>query len=187
MPDFAPNFTARYRLRYSVLGHEHSMLWRITRGTGSTGLALMVAKVRDFLNAIKAVRYTNWTELSAEYAPEDVDIFSPATLPGSDAGTAALPTNGVSEGTLHASWVGRSTAGQKAKFFTYGVAMSPEILGVTADDFRVFASENTTVQAGIIELLSGAPDIAASDNFPVIWYSYVNVKYNDHWIGEVRG
>lgn len=189
MADFAPNYTARYRIRYSTLGHEHSMLWRIARGTGTTGLALMVAKVGDFLTAVKVARFTDWTIISAEYAPEDVDIFAPAAVPSPDAGTATIPTNPKSQSTFAVSFIGRSTAGQKARFYVYGWDGSPEIsVGpAVADDFRLYSAESGTVAAGVAELASGAPDIVASDNFSVIWYSYVNGKYNDHWVASGRG
>lgn len=188
MPDFAPNYTARYRIHYVSLTHQHSMLWRIGRGTASTGLALMVAKVGAFLTSVKVARFTDWTILSAEYAPEDVDIFAPAALPTFDAGTAVLPTNPISQGTLAASFVGRSAAGQKAKMFLYGVDVGPEVTvgpGV-ADNFRVTSVENAAVGSAIATLNAGSPDIVGSDNFAVHWYSYVNTKYNDHWVARVR-
>lgn len=186
MPDFAPNYTARYRLRYSVLGHEHTMLFRIARGVGSTGLALMVAKAGDFLTAIEDARYTDWLELSAEYAAEDTDIFAPAALPTVSTGTAAIPAQSVSQSTYAVSFVGRSAAGQKAKFFVYGVSFDPENLVTPGDNFRITSAENAIVAAGVAELNSGAPDIVASDNFGVSWYPYVNGKYNDHWVAAVR-
>jgi len=186
MPDYAPNFTARYRLTYSVLSHQHTMLWRIQRAVGSVGLALMVDKVRQYLDAMAPVRFTDWTEVSAEYAPEDVDIFAPAALPGSIAGTAVIPANSKSQGALAISHVGRSSAGQKARMFLYGTDFSPENPNVITDDFRVFTAENGIIALGVAELNSGAPSIMASDNLPVLWYSYVNAKYNDYWVAQTR-
>jgi len=187
LPDFASNFTARYRLRYSSLGHQHSMLWRIERGTGTTGLAVTVAKVRDVLNTLTAARFTDWSEVSAEYAPEDSDIFLPASLPGADAGTVTVPTNPISQSVLAISFVGRSSAGQKARMFLYGVSFGPEVAAASEDDFRTTVSENGAVAAAIAELNSGGPTIVASDNQNVTWYSYINSKYNDYWLRQVRG
>ena len=187
MADFAPNYTARYRLHYSSLGKAHSMLWRIERGTGSTGLAVMIAKVEDFLNTLTAARYTDWEVLSAEYAPEDVDIFAPASVPAPDTGTVAIPTDPVSQSCLSTGFVGRSDVGQKARMFIWGCNFNPEAgSAAVADDFRVHSSEHAIIAAAILELNSGGPPIQASDNHNVSWYTYVNVKYNDHWVARSR-
>lgn len=187
MADFAPNFTARYRLHYTALGKQHSMLWRIARGAGTPGLPFMIAKVTEFLDALAPVRFTDWQTVSAEFALEDVDIFAPAGLPSPIAGAVAIPADFLSQSTLTTGFVGRSSAGQKARMFVYGCASSPE-LGTTtpADNFRITASESAVVAAAIAELNAGSPTIVGSDNMPVSWYSYVNVKYNDHWVAVVR-
>jgi len=186
MADFAANYTARYRLRYSTLGHQHSMLWRIQRGAGSLGLALMVDKVRQFLDATAGGRYTDWTEVSAEYAPEDVDVFGGAALPGGIPGVATLPTNPISQSTLTLGFVGRTPGGTKARLFVFGMNASPEDSLITSDNFRLTTAEAGAVAAGVAELNSGSPSIMGSDNLPVLWYSYANVKYNDHWVAKVR-
>jgi len=186
MPNFASNFTARYKLHYSALGHNHTMLWRIQRGTGSTGLALMVSKVQQFLDTLTASRTTDWTEISAEYCPEDSSIFVPASLPGSAAGTATIPAQPISQGIASISFVGRSSAGQKARMFLYGTLFTPELGTAVEDDFRISTGESGTISSAVAELNSGSPPIVASDDNDVSWYPYVNLKYNDYWLRQVR-
>jgi len=187
MADFAPSFTARYKLRYSSLSHTHVEMWRIARGAGATGLSNMILKVAAFLNTVTAARYTDFTLLSATYAPEDSDIFLAAALPsGVSAGTVAVPANPLSQSTLSLSFVGRSLAGQKARMFLYGCDLSPEVASASLDNFRVTSAENGAILNAIAVLNNGSPNIVASDGNNVTWYAYANTKYNDFWVRKSR-
>lgn len=186
MADFAPNFTARYRVRYSVLGHTHTMQWRIARGAGVAGLNAMILKVAAFLNAMTVSRYTDWTVLGATYAAEDSDIFLPAGAPTVSAGTATIPTDPLSESILSTGFVGRSVLGQKARVFVYGVATGPEIAAASVDNFRLTAAESTEINNAVVVLNNGSPNVVASDDANVSWYSYANTKYNDFWLRSIR-
>jgi hypothetical protein len=187
MADFAPNFTARYKMRYSTLGHTHTMQWRIARGAGATGLANMILKVAAFLNSLTASRFTDWTILSATYAPEDSDVFLAAGTPaGVAAGTAAIPAQAVSESSASMGFVGRSIAGQKARMFMYGTLFSVEGIGTAGDNFRVTGAESGAAASAIAILNSSSPSIVASDGNNAVWYNYVNLKYNDYWVRKSR-
>lgn len=188
MADYAPNFTARYVLRYSTLGHEHTMMFRIARGTGVAGLNATILKVAAFLNALAPARYADWTPISATYTPEDSDVSVPTAVPTLTAGAVAVPTNPTSDSIMSLGFVGRSNAGQKARLFVYGTAFAPEVSGnaAIADNFRITAAENGTVDAAVTVLNNGSPNIPASDNQTVGWYSYANLKYNDYWLRQIR-
>lgn len=187
MADFAPNFTARYKFVYSSLGLTHTSQWRIARGAGVAGLNQMVAKIEAFLNAFTSSRYTDWTVLSASYAVEDSDIFLAAGAPSPAAGTATIPSNPLSQSILSLGFVGRSNLGQKARLFIYGAGIfGPEENVATGDNFRVTAAENGAVSAAVAVLNNGSPNIVASDNANVGWYSYVNTKFNDFWLRSIR-
>lgn len=186
MADYAPNFTARYRLRYSVLGHQHTQQWRIARSAGVTGLNNMVLKVAAFWNALMPVAFASWTELSATYAAEDSDIFLPAAVPTISTGSVAETGNLVSESIFSTGFVGRSALGQKARVFCYGVNLTPESAATTGDNFRVTSGESTAVSNAIVVLNNGSPNVVGSDNAVVSWYSYANGKYNDYWLRQVR-
>lgn len=188
MADFAPNYTVRYRVRYSTLGHTHVMLWRIQRGTFGANLGALVAKVTAFLNDLTAARYTDWTVLGADAATEDSDIFTPATAPTPAAGTAVIPADPISEGILSTSFVGRSYAGQKTRLFVYGLLLAPEVvLGATPfDNFRVTGAELASIATAVGRLNNNSPALVGSDNVNTTWYSYVNTKYNDFWLRKIR-
>jgi hypothetical protein len=147
----------------------------------------MIAKVGEFLTTLIPSLFSDFLATSAEYAPEDVDIFAPAGLPTLVTGGAVIPPQPISQSTLSVSFVGRSSAGQKARLFMWGLQMSPEAASATTNDnFRITSSESAVVAAAVAELNQGFPQLIASDNNPVIFYSYVNTKYNDHWVARVR-
>lgn len=187
MADYAPNFTARYRLRYSVLGLTHTMQWRIARGAGVTGLNNMVLKVAAFLAALETGLVSSWTILSATYAEEDSDIFLPAGTPSAPTGTQSDAGSLKSQSVVSTGFVGRSNLGQKARVFVYGFRQGPEDAETDADDFRLLAAESTEIDDAVVVLNNGSPNVVGSDDAVVSWYSYANVKYNDYWLRQIRG
>jgi len=186
MADFAPNFTARYKLRYSSLNLVHTMQWRIARGSGATGLSNMILKVAAFLNNVVSLRFTDWTALSATYAAEDSDIFLPAGIGAISAGVAVIPLFPLSESIVSTGFVGRSLLGQKARVFVYGMQTSPILAEATTDNFRLTNAEQAAIAAAVGTLNSSSPSVVGSDNAVVTWYPYANVKFNDYWLRRIR-
>lgn len=184
MADFAPNFTCRLKFTYSVLGLQHTCLWRLPRGTASPDP--WITKWDTYLESFNSARYTNWTMLAVDFSQEDDDFFLPATVPLVAAGTAVIPATPISESTAAISHVGKSNGGHKAKFHLFGTAFTAEGSGVTADNFRLTSGEVVLI-SGMIAVLNAAPLLVANDNNPVTWYPYVNSKYMDHWVKQVRG
>ena len=84
--------------------------------------------------------------------------------------------------------MGLSSQGQKARLFVYGLSIGPENTAFTsADDFRILASDTSVIADAIATLQTGSPTIKASDDNDVTWYAYVNTKYNDFHLRNVRG
>jgi len=186
MPDFAPNYTVRYKLTYSTLSRIHTVQVRAVRGSGAAGAFGVRDRLRAVIDALAPVRYTDWTVLGGAYALEDSDIFLPDPAPGAFVvGAAAIPANPKSEGTAHINFMGLSALGHKASFFLYGVGLTPEAAGATADDFRVITGENAQVLAAVTAANAGT-GIAANDNNIVVWKPYVNVAYNGYYKRRVR-
>ena len=188
MPDFAPNFTARYVVRYSVLGIEHTMQFRIGRSAGLTGLVGMTGKVTQFLEDLQSLMFDDWALLDAKYSAEDSNFFVPVAAPGAPIPTVAAPAQPQSQSILSTSFVGLSSQGQKARLFVYGLSIGPENTAFTSsDDFRILASDTSVIADAIATLQTGSPTIKASDDNDVTWYAYVNTKYNDFHLRNVRG
>jgi len=188
VPDFAPNFTARYVVRYSVLGIEHTMQFRIGRSAGLTGLVGMTGKVTQFLEDLQSLMFDDWALLDAKYSAEDSNFFVPVAAPGAPIPTVAAPAQPQSQSILSTSFVGLSSQGQKARLFVYGLSIGPENTAFTSsDDFRILASDTSVIADAIATLQTGSPTIKASDDNDVTWYAYVNTKYNDFHLRNVRG
>jgi hypothetical protein len=184
MADFAPNYTARYRIRYSSLGKSHSMLWRVASGvTDPAGIA---SKVGLFLEDCEPFLYDDWTLTSADFAEADTDIFLPAVLPDAPTGAVAVAGAVANDAALAVGWVGRTTLGGKARMFLYGTNIAAALRMSALLDFRILSSENADVSATVVRLNETSPAIVGNDDAVATWYEYVNVKYNDRWVRRLR-
>lgn len=186
MADFAPNYTVRYRLKYSVLGLTHKAQVRAARGSGIAGALGARDRLIACINALASVRYVGWTAISGEYSLEDSNLFFPdGVLPAVTAGATAVPANPKSESIVSLGFVGRSQLGTKARLFLYGVALSPEGAAAVVDDFRLNAGNSAPLDAAIAALSAGVGTVG-NDNTGVVWYTYANTKYNDYWLRRIR-
>lgn len=184
MADFAPNYTARYRIHYTVLGKSHSMLWRVASSvTDPTGIA---SKVELFLDDMSPALFNDFTVTSADFALADTDIFLPAPAPASPTGAASFPSGAGAVAANAISFVGRSTAGGKSRMFMYGIAY--EVGGYTtrSTDFRFTSAENAEISDAIVRLNETSPALVANDDHVATWYEYVNWKPNDRWVRRLR-
>lgn len=184
MADFAPNFTARYRVRYSSLGKTHSMTWRVVNTvTDPTALA---AKVSGFLDDMAPNLFADWTIIGAEFALADTDVFLPAVAPDNPTGAVSTAGSHISDAAFQMGFVGRSSAGGKARMFLYGTNIAVDIADARGNDFRIQSSELASVSDAIVRLNETAPALVANDNHVAVWYEYANMKYNDRWVRRLR-
>lgn len=185
MPDFAPNFTFRYRVKYSVGGHTHRMQVRGVPATTTAALGSFATAIEDFLNALTANRYSDFVVLGADYALADSDVFLPCVAPAPDAGTYTIAGRSASSNALALSFPGRSDVGLRAILFLYGTALLPGVISEVSD-FRITSAEDATIAAAIAVLAGSPPVLVANDGVHVNWYPYCNVKYNDYWVRKTR-
>jgi hypothetical protein len=185
MSDFAPNFTARYRLRYISLSQPHHVTFRHI-GPGRTPAAGFVAGVVSFLNASAAIRYSDWTVLEATSAAENSDLFLPEPLPTGLTAGAATP-GPTSFRPVFFSLQGQSDDGNKCAVYMFGCALDPTVPtpGVQLD-YRITGAEDATT-LGIINALQAIPDQVAIDRQACNWHSYINLAYNSYWQRKQRG
>lgn len=184
MADFAPNYTARYRVRYSSLGKTHSMTWRVASSvTDPTGVA---SKMGLFLSDMAGSLWTDWTVIGADFCLADSDIFLPAPPP--DQPTGIVATNPAFAGMAAdaISFVGRSTNGGKARFFLYGTNLGQLDDEATGADWRFTSAEISQVADAVVRLNETSPALVANDDHVVTWYEYVNFKPNDRWVRRLR-
>jgi hypothetical protein len=113
-------------------------------------------------------------------------VFLPAAAPTQPTGAATIPAQPKSQAILTTGFVGRSNLGQKARVFLYGFLTGPEDAVTAGDDFRVHGAESGPINAAVVVLNNGSPNIVASDDAVVSWYNYANLKYNDFWLRSTR-
>lgn len=184
MADYAPNYTARYRVKYSSLGKTHSMTWRLDAGT--TTFSAVATKMGLFLADMAGNFWADWTVIGADAALADSDVFLPAPAPAQPTGTVGINIATISDAAFALSFVARTIAGEKARFFLYGTSLPIAVRSGTGNDFKVLASENSGVSAGIVRLNQTSPALVGNDNQTAIWYEYANMKYNDRWVRKLR-
>lgn len=185
MPDFAPNYTARYRLHYNVLGLAHTMTWRVASSvTDPSGVA---DKMGLFLSDLAENLWSNFTIIGADFAPADSDIFLPAVMPDPVTGGASVASFHQTDKSFAISFVGRSDHGQKARFFLYGTSFAVNVRDAQIDDWKITSAESpTSISDAIVRLNETSPALVGNDDHTVVWYEYVNCKYNDRWVRRQR-
>lgn len=187
MADYAPNYTYRYKVRYSTQGGVHTMQFRFPRSSAAGAHAQAAQYVAAFLTELESIMWTDWTILSAQYAMADSDIFLPATLPAGIAGTVDGSANPVSQRALALSFVGRSAGGHRGVVYVYGLGFQP-YSSSGALDFRLYGTENANIADAATALSDGGIiDPVANDDEIITYYPYANVKYNDYWTRKIRG
>jgi hypothetical protein len=184
MADFAPNFTARYRFKYSAIGKTHTSTWRVAAGV--TDPTAVAAKVGLFLSDLQEALFNDWTVLTADFALADSDVFLPAPLPDQPTASGGSSATHISQAPVALSWIARSIAGGKGRFFLYGTTFGLTIDGSLGQDYRYTSAEEPLIADTIVRLNETSPALVCNDNEPAIWYEYVNVKANDAWVRKAR-
>jgi len=184
MADFAPNYTARYRFRYSSLGKTHACTWRVASSV--TDPTAVAAKVSLFLEDMEGSLWDDFTVIGADFAEADSDIFLPAPPPDQPTGAVDASAASVSDAAFAISFVGRSTLGGKARFFLYGTNDVTLVRDTKGNDLKLLSTESVQISDAVVRLNETSPVLVANDDSPVVWYEYVNMKYNDRWVRRLR-
>lgn len=184
MPAFAPNFTARLKVRYFVGGATHSQQWRsLVLGGGFATVDALIAEVQSYYDAIADEIFDDWAILDVSVAAEGALVFIPH---GALTVTGAVPTVGLPARAKASqiSFPARTDNGNPWIVYQYGWG---EMIGdnVIGDDFRINPTENGTVDAAVAALQAMTIAVG-NDGAGLNFKSYANVKYNDNWEKKVR-
>lgn len=176
LPPLDPANTARWRLKYSVGGHEHTMLMRVdatnpSQTTVESGFSQLLGDLSPLLFTV--------TFVALEFAAVGSSIFNPVTttLTGTLAGTGAP---GEEQSVRQMSFVGRAITGRKNRVFLYGY--KNDIL----DNMRITPAETTEVGTAINRINGYLHLFVAIDGVKPTYKQYININYNKHWTRVVR-
>lgn len=177
MANYAPNFTARLRVRYTTGVRAHSMLFRAASSTVLQSLDF-VEGVQDFFAALASTMYSGWQVTGAEVADVNSDIFLPSTrVPATPGGKTAIaqPLRATPNAL---GFVGRTTGGHRVSLWVYGTNFEPTSTG--AGNYRLTTAEEPVVSGGIGALM-GLFSLGwrGPDDLPVAAvYPYANLSVN---------
>lgn len=187
MPDFAPNVTVRYVLKYTSVGRAHSIMMRTQRGTGfalaeSYGQALF----NNLFTSLAPAMPVDLSFISAAIAVEDSDLFFPAATPTAVVGALALNLFSKQDSISHITFSGRGTFGSKVNMHVYGVQTNPETLPALPENDFVITAAESAFYAAAIAVLTADTHVRAIDNSQPAWRAQVTLKVNDFWLRKVR-
>lgn len=184
MADFAPNYTARLRVKYTQGGKSHSQTWRAPSTEDDP--AGLVAKVGDYYGDIDGILFDDFEITGADWALADSDVFLPVTPPTSPTGAVAFSGFKPTDAACYVGFVGRTLLGGKARLFQYGTNYGANIRTGAFDDWRVTSAEAAAISAAVVRLNETSPSLVGNDDAVAVWYEYANIKYNDRWVRRQR-
>jgi hypothetical protein len=184
MADFAPNYTARYRVRYTSQGKSHATTWRVASSV--TDPTAVAAKFGLFLEDMEGSLWDDWTVVGADFALADTDVFLPAPPPDQPTGAVAVSGATMSDSAFAISFVCRSALGGKGRFFLYGTNDSTLVRDSKGNDFKLLSSESVQIADAVTRLNETSPVLVCNDDSAAVFYDYVNMKHNDRWVRRLR-
>lgn len=187
MPSYAPNFTARVRLKYRASNAVHTQTWRCPQaGTLDVNISLLRSAIENIWSDLTPILHDDVQCLAVTFARENSNIFLP-TDPIVMSGTVTTPTDDPSIKAFAISLVGRTANGQPAKEFFYGVSEATYTVP-GAQNYRLNPGEAPDVDTAIATangFFAGLV-LCGSDGSGITWYPYANEKPNDYWVKRLR-
>ena len=186
MPDFAPNLTPRYVVKYLSAGLPHDVM---LRGPSTAVLNDFLIGAAATLTAIQTALHTilptDFAWVSAKACAANDVVFFPAGLPA--AGTAGVIDPGDMSHMNRAcelNFIGRarSTPWSLAIFGVYFLLDDP---ASPASNGRIEPGQSAPVTAAIAAINANT-GLAAANNLRPILNTYANYKVNDHWLRIAR-
>lgn len=166
--------TARAFLSYSVNGDNHTMMVRIdpsmTNDEVSASISAFLTAMAPTVNASLFVKF--------ERSVEGSNVRVPATWTG----LTEWGTNGFDTTKTPRFWsfTGKDVSGRRFRLELFGRA------GADNDNYRIFAADDTAIEAAIDALETEEPAFLTIGNSSPIYNQYANQSYSQHWIGVSR-
>jgi hypothetical protein len=183
--DFAPNYTARYKLIYTVAGLQHSLGLRYSAAMAQSAVtANAVALLNSIFDALSAVMLSSFTLVDAEYSAANSTFFVPVGI--DDLVVAGAVSAGIfpMDEIVSTTWAGRSIGGHKGKFVMFGVYWGVSNADFT--DFVVTPAEEVAIGT-VADLLATAPGLVMNDNLAAtFWRERATIKVSDAWVKHRR-
>ena len=169
--------TKRYFISYLADTQRHAFQVRVA-DTVSDGAA--ITELQGFVTDILPQAYTGTVYDQLEVAENGSDIRNIVAGWTSQTGTlgSSEPDN-IRPYTY--GFAGRSPSGRKVKGFLFGLSYNQP------DTWRFVPGGGSDVETLIARLNATADFYLTIDGTKPVWYNYVNIAVNDHWVKVARG
>lgn len=183
MPDFAPNYTPRFKLRYRGGLRNHAQVWRTPNTSGELAAGLML-DVNDFLSALAGVLFTDFAILGGEYAAQNSDVFLPVDVsPIAVTPSGGTPNTGDSPQFI--SFQGKTLFGNRASIYQFGISSAGDSASGVSQDYRLSRMDASYV-SNALTVLEGSSNIYGIDRQTIYWHQYANLGYHAHYQRKAR-
>jgi hypothetical protein len=169
--------TKRYFLSYLADTQRHHVQIRVA-DTVSDGAA--ITELQALVTGILPQAYSGTVFDILEVADSGSDIRNVVAGWTSQTGTlgSGEPDN-IRPYTY--GFAGRSPSGRKVKLFLFGMSYNQP------DTWRFIPGAATDFDSFITQLNATADFYLAIDGTKPVWYDYINIAVNDHWVKVARG
>jgi len=174
MAPLNPNNTERYRVFYTVGGHQHTQEIR----TDTISPSAVGAYITSYYTAITTKLHALVID-QVQYAPSGSNIFNGVTtgVEGDTYGSGAPAVPG--ENAYYFDFVGRSTGGRRMRFAQFGAI-------ALGGDYRFIAGEDAALDAALVVIATPADAWLAIDGIKPVMKSYINAGVNSYWQRALR-
>jgi len=186
MPDFSPDFTYRYKVRYLAGGITHDFVVRGDQwvADGETHALALAANVGEFFSNLEDQLFTDFTFISASWAYRGSSVFIPTTSVPTDptGGVDAAPVSSRLRATA-CTMSGRGLGEGHAKLYFFGLWVPDHLVDSLGADGVLTAAE----YGGIANAAAVATTrFHSSDGAAAIFYERLTLKVNDRLLRTVR-
>lgn len=190
MPNFAPNYTSRYKLSYSSGSWSGSSTFRFPASFGGTPPTGFINGVGTFFFTLATRFFENFAYTGAVIIPANENQGIPSTTPTNAVNIRAESPFAVSEETpedpcFQVNYAGKAgTTNVRLSFG--GFAAGSWIVNSGPEPWRTAAADDAVLANSLAALVS-IPNLVGSNNQTVTMASYVNYLYNYAYVRKLRG
>ncbi len=172
MAPLSPDNTARFKVFYTNLSHQHTLQIRSAGSPSAIGTL-----VDDIFTAVTGAIAASVID-GVDWAPSGSDIFNPVTT-GIEGNTYGISGHPASDVATFWSWVGRTSGARRVRVYLFGV-------GGMGGDYRYGASESATLDDVHDILVAAGSLVLGIDGLTPVWKNYANAGVNARWQRALR-
>lgn len=186
MPDFSPDYTFRYKVKYVAAGITHDFVVRsgILTSGGETEAGDLANAVGQYFAAIESQLVADFEFLVASWAYAGSNIFVPTdAIPAQPTGVIAVNTLSGRRRATAFNMAGRGSGEGSCRLYFFGLAFSDSAPGdagsnavIDVEDFPAVADAKAIADASF----------RASDGQSGIYYPRFTTKVNDRTLRLIR-